>query len=177
MKLTTELENHYKEKLLSKADGSFDGHFWRRYMGKGKTKNDVQGYKQPNKKEKETFLQNVKKFANDVFQVASLTDSNRSYMVEMSMGVCTCDWGKDDSPCKHQYLNWVTKQANFLNFLPVACPELRQTIAVVALGEAVPMSKYTSLRDSDPSVPLSAYGPEVGEEFTMKETSTSFPEQ
>ena len=77
MKLTTELENHYKEKLISIADGSFDGHFRRRYMGKGKTKNDVQGYKRPNEKEKETFLQNVKKFANDVFQVASLTDSNR----------------------------------------------------------------------------------------------------
>ena len=43
MKLTTELENHYKEKMLSIADGSFDGHFRRRYMGKGKTKNDVQG--------------------------------------------------------------------------------------------------------------------------------------
>ena len=75
MKLTMELENHYKEKLLSIADGSFDGHFRRRYMGKGKTNNDAQGYKRPN--EKETFLQNVKKFANDVFQVASLTDSNR----------------------------------------------------------------------------------------------------
>ena len=27
IKLTMELENHYKEKLLSIADGSFDGHF------------------------------------------------------------------------------------------------------------------------------------------------------
>ena len=98
-----------------------------------------------------------------------------SYMVDMSMGVCTCDW--DGSPCKHQYPIWVTRQANCLNFVPVACPELRQTFALVALGEAFPMSKYTSLRDSDPSVPLSTYGPEVAEEFTMKETSTSFPEQ
>jgi hypothetical protein len=78
---------------------------------------------------------------------------------------------------RNQYLIWVTRQANCLNFVPVACPELRQTFAVVALGEALPMSKYTSLRDSDPSVPLSAYGPEVAEEFTMKETSSSFPGQ
>ena len=77
MKLTTELENHYKEKLLSIADGSFDGHFSRRYMGKGKTKNDAQSYKRPNEKEKEKVLQNVKKFASYVFQVASLTVSNR----------------------------------------------------------------------------------------------------
>jgi hypothetical protein len=77
MKLTTELENHYKEKLLSIADGNFDGHFRRRYMGKGKTKNDAQSYKRPNEKEKEKVLQNVKKFSNYVFQVASLTVSNR----------------------------------------------------------------------------------------------------
>ena len=55
MKLTTELENHSKEKLLSIPDGSFEGHFRRRFMGKGKTKNDVQGYKQPNEKERNIF--------------------------------------------------------------------------------------------------------------------------
>ena len=34
-KITVELENHYKDKLLSVADGSFDGLYRRRFMGKG----------------------------------------------------------------------------------------------------------------------------------------------
>lgn len=35
-KLTVELEDHYKDKLLSIADGSFDGLYRRRFTGKGK---------------------------------------------------------------------------------------------------------------------------------------------
>ena len=34
-KITVELENHYKDKLLSVANGSFDGLFRRWFMGKG----------------------------------------------------------------------------------------------------------------------------------------------
>lgn len=76
-RLTTDLESHYQEKLLCSADASFDGHYRRRFMGKQKTKKDGgKGYKLLNEDEKETFLKNVKKFSNDVFKVASLTDSN-----------------------------------------------------------------------------------------------------
>ena len=38
-RLTVHLENHYEEKLLSVIDGSFDGHYRRRFMGKRKQKN------------------------------------------------------------------------------------------------------------------------------------------
>ena len=45
-KLTIDLENHYKEKLLSIADGSFDGNFRHRFLGKDKQKADGgQGFK------------------------------------------------------------------------------------------------------------------------------------
>ncbi len=40
-KITVDLEDHYKAKLLSIADGSYDGHFRRRFIGKGKTINVV----------------------------------------------------------------------------------------------------------------------------------------
>jgi hypothetical protein len=71
-------------------------------------------------------------------------------MVDMSLGVCTCKTGQDRSPCKHQYLLWVTKLANCLNFVPVSCPELRQQFALVALGRTLATSKYTCLRHMDP---------------------------
>ena len=74
-----------------------------------------------------------------------------SYMVDMTMGICSCETGKDDSPSKHQYLIWVAKLANCLNFVPNCCPELWQTLALVALDETLPVSKYTLLRDVDPS--------------------------
>ena len=46
-RLTTDLESHYQEKLLSIADGSFDGHYRKRFMGKWKTNKDGgQGYRQ-----------------------------------------------------------------------------------------------------------------------------------
>ena len=35
-KLTTNLEDHYQDKLLSIANGSFDSHYRQRLMGKGK---------------------------------------------------------------------------------------------------------------------------------------------
>lgn len=75
-------------------------------------------------------------------------------MVDMSLGVCTCETGRDRSPCKHQYLLWVAKLANCLNFVPVSCPELRQQFALVALGRALPTSKYTCLRHMDPAQDL-----------------------
>ena len=48
-KLTADLENHFKNKLLSIADGSFDGYFRRRFLGKNKRKVDGgQGFKSSN---------------------------------------------------------------------------------------------------------------------------------
>lgn len=47
-KLTINLEDHYKNKLLSIADGSFDGVYRHRFLGKGKT--EAQGLKSQIKK-------------------------------------------------------------------------------------------------------------------------------
>ena len=79
-RLLVDLEDHYKEKLLSIADGSFDGHYRRRFSGKGKTKKDGgQGFVLPTEDEQLRFTETVKKFPNDVFEVESLSKENVRY--------------------------------------------------------------------------------------------------
>ena len=80
-RLLTDLDSHYKEKLLSIADGSFDGHFRRRFKGKGKTKKDGgQGFIIPTEDEQLRFAETVKKFPNDIFEVESLSKENVRYV-------------------------------------------------------------------------------------------------
>ena len=68
------LEDHYKKKLLLIADGSYDGHYRRRFSGKGKTKKDgAQGFVLPTEDEKLRFAETIKKFPNDVLGVESLS--------------------------------------------------------------------------------------------------------
>ena len=45
-KVTNDLEDHYKNKLLSLADGSFDGQYRQRFIGRGK--DGATGFKVPN---------------------------------------------------------------------------------------------------------------------------------
>ena len=74
-KITVELENHYKDKLLSVADGSFDGLYRRRFMGKGM--DGSTGFKVPDANECSMLLSTVEKFNNNVFKVGSLSQSNQ----------------------------------------------------------------------------------------------------
>ena len=69
----------------------------------------------------------------------------------MTIGSCSCEVGKDGSPCKHQYMLWAAKRAKCLNFVPVNSPEDRQKLAKIVIGEALPLSYYTSLRDPTPT--------------------------
>ena len=79
-KLTIDLENHYKDKLLSIADGSFDGNFRHRFLGKDKQKADGgQGFKVPTQLEQKTYLEKVKVYENNVFEVPSLSEEDSRY--------------------------------------------------------------------------------------------------
>ena len=42
-----------------------------------------------------------------------------SYTVNITFGICSCMVGKDSSPCKHQYVLWVTNVGHCINFIPV----------------------------------------------------------
>lgn len=39
-----------------------------------------------------------------------------SYTVNITFGICSCMVGKDSSPCKHQYVLWVTNVGHCINF-------------------------------------------------------------
>ena len=64
----------------------------------------------------------------------------------MTVGMCSCEVGKDGSPCKHQYVLWCSNIAHCLNFVPVAQPDVRQKLAWIAIGESLPLSHYQPLR-------------------------------
>ena len=73
-RLTVHLENHYEEKLLSVIDGSFDGHYRRRFMGKRKQKNDAaKRFKVRSEDTRKKFLETVQEVPNCIFQVSSVS--------------------------------------------------------------------------------------------------------
>ena len=74
-KITVELENLYKDKLLSVADGSLDGLYRRWFMGKGMYGGT--GYKVPDANECSMLLSTVEKFNKNVFKAGSLSQSNQ----------------------------------------------------------------------------------------------------
>lgn len=65
----------------------------------------------------------------------------------MTVGMCSYDVGKDESPCKHQYVLWCSNIAHRINFVPVAQPDVRQELAWIAIGESLPLSLYQPLHD------------------------------
>jgi hypothetical protein len=59
--------------MLSIADGSFDGSFRSRFIGKGRKE-----------EEKRIFMETIKTFPNDVFEVQSLSDVEKRYSIIIS---------------------------------------------------------------------------------------------
>ena len=72
-----------------------------------------------------------------------------SYTVDMTLGMCSCEAGKDGSLCKHQYILWSANIAHCINFVPVTQPDVRQKLAWIAIGESLPLSHYNTLRPQD----------------------------
>ncbi|XP_078702577.1 uncharacterized protein LOC144928219 [Branchiostoma floridae x Branchiostoma belcheri] len=143
-RITSDLENHYKTKLLSLADGSFDGTYRRRFMGTGK--DGATGFRVPTEEEQTTYLSSVEQFENQVFRISSGSRPGQSHTVDMTVGVCSCAVGQDGSPCRHQYVLWAAGKAHCVNFVSVTNSEERQKLARVAIGEALPLHFYNSLR-------------------------------
>ena len=69
----------------------------------------------------------------------------------MSIGTCSCEIGKDGSPCKHQYVLWSANRAHCINFVPVSQPVMRQKLAWIAIERSLPLSFYNNLRSPDDS--------------------------
>ena len=96
--VTKELEDHYIDKLLSVANGSFDGDFGSRFF-KSKHLKDV-------KLDTITAIDADKGISNALpSSKAQCTNPQKTepYIVDTKVGFCTCHVGKDGSLCKHQF--------------------------------------------------------------------------
>jgi len=144
-KLTKDFNNHYKLKLLSVANGRFDGIYSRRFMGKSKGSEGV-GFKLPSESVLVTLSAKIVHSNTSIFFVPSFTDPSIQYCVDTELGICECHVGKDGSPCKHQYIAW-RKFGKASNFIPYLSAEKRKECSYIAIGETLPDSYYLGLRD------------------------------
>ena len=76
-------------------------------------------YKVPATEERKIMRRNIKSDGNNLFRVASRTETDQYYTVDMSIGICECSVGFDGSPCTHQYLIWAENLADSINFVPI----------------------------------------------------------
>jgi len=69
------------------------------------------------------------------------------YTVDMTIiiGTCSCEYEKDEGPCKHQFVLWS------LNLARVSQPAVRQKSAWIAIERSLPLSFYKSLCTPDDS--------------------------
>ena len=147
-RLTDELDNHYKDKLLSAASGSFDSHCSARYLGKSKKKEKQGvGFVKPTSLETSTMLSNCSNQGDNIFVVPSASTANKSYVVDMNLGICECEVGKTGGPCKHQFILWTNQKATSTNFIPIFSAEQRKNMAEIAIGKSLSNEFYAGLHD------------------------------
>ena len=72
-----------------------------------------------------------------IYHVKSTRDSTIKYIVDMEIGTCSCEKGKNGSPCSHQAAIVYHCHTQSLNFIPTIHPAQRQEIAYLAMGESV----------------------------------------
>ena len=133
-KLTFELNEHYKNKLLSVASGSFDGFYSPRFMGKSKKKEKM-GYSLPSSLQFSKMVEGISDHGNNVFSVPSESSDDISYLVDLNAGTCECEIGVNGAPCKHQYTLWAFNKGISHSFLPVFNKEERKRFAEIAIGD------------------------------------------
>nr|XP_047134882.1 uncharacterized protein LOC124812379 [Hydra vulgaris] len=129
---TVELDQYYKNKLLSVASASFDSYNSPRYFGK-LIKNKVGiGFVKPSAEQISTMLRDTQNADCNIFVVFSAS-GKKNYTVDMNIGICECHVGKNGAPCKHQFVLWSNGIANSLNFMPIFNIDQRKYLAEIAL--------------------------------------------
>ena len=146
-KLTGEFIDHYKNKLLSVANGRFDGIYSRRFQGKGKKSNDSCGFNLLSEDQIARIEDSIRYMEGNIYTVASFTKNDRTYVVDMDSGICECLKGQCGSVCKHQYFIWVRKISSNPNFLPLLSGQDRRKYSYIAIGEYMPDHFYVGLHD------------------------------
>ena len=117
----TGFETYMKRRLLSIAHNRFDNFISTKYKVLLADKID---------KSSITVLDFTKK----MFLVNTSRDSKVTYRVDMEIGTCSCEIGKNGSPRSHQAAIVLHYNIESVNFVPTLHPSLRQDIAFLALG-------------------------------------------
>ena len=138
-KLVNELENHYTTKLLSVADGSFDGIYSYRFKGQVSL---------PSAAKLTDLCEGVVSVGVEVFHVASFREPDTKYLVDMNLGVCQCAQGSTGAPCKHQFLLWSRGfSSSSENYIPVYSAALKKQYADLAVNGSAPIEFYEGNRE------------------------------
>ena len=135
--ITGPLDNHYQNRLLSVANGSFSGVYSDRFKGFDIAKDS--------KMLSETEVIDPSKL---IYRVPSASVSGKYYDVDMNAAFRTCPVGTDGSPCKHQFAIFCKFNISSLNFLPYSSAEIRKLYAEVAQGFSMPLCYYRGLQES-----------------------------
>ena len=112
---------YYSRKLLSVAHNRVDRYISLKYQG---LKCLGIGFEQIAilNKDEQTYL------------VDSQTERNVKYLVDMSVGICSCMGGQDGSPCSHHAAIVKLYGVPSVNCIPTLSSQTRQEIAVIAIG-------------------------------------------
>jgi len=71
-----------------------------------------------------------------VYSVPNKTQRDVKHWVDINIGQCTCEKGKDGSPCSHQVAIVLHYGSPSVNCIPVMDPKGKQQLAYIAYGEA-----------------------------------------
>ena len=138
-KLVNELENHYTTKLLSVADGSFDGIYSCRFKGQVSL---------PSAAKLTKLCEGVASVGVEVLHVDSFREPDTKYLVDMNLGVCQCAQGSTGAPCKHQFLLWSRGfSSSSENYIPVYSAALKKQYADLAVNGSALIEFYEGIRE------------------------------
>lgn len=127
--MTTRFDSHYQRRLLDVANGRFTAS---RFYSKSTC----------------IDLQSIKQVESDLFEVSSEKSADTKYVVDMSVGRCTCPKGNTGGPCKHQAAVVQNFNRHSWNFLPVNDPDMRKLFYFVATGDKTAPSDWFKAAES-----------------------------
>jgi len=138
--VTEIMERYYQSKLLSIAHSRVDHFVPLQYQGLNS---------------KQYAKDSIVQMQHGIYSVPSKTQRGVKHWVDMNIGQCTCEKGRDGSPCSHQAAIVLYFGSPSVNCIPVMDPKGKQKLAYIAHGDAAlkDLSFYCTLGQSFPSKP------------------------
>ena len=144
-------------------------------------KNCALGYRVPTIEERTKMKVGYFKITEFMYSVPSKSVPGKRYLVDLSLGRCSCEVGMDGSPCPHQYFLWVEGlDSSITNLFPIFSAADRKFFAHIACGSSLPIQFYEPLHSSinqstQSSADASTFEPPVHEaEFNLVRLRNNF---